>query len=346
MTFPHRLLDFIRAHREELTLSVYVESAPADPAARRNWWVRLRQGLHDVRESLANAPGDERDAFERCAAAVLARRPVGDVPASGHGWACFTAASGELLDLDLPDAAETSVTWGPGARVVPYLRVATEAHALVAWVDDLHCRLARWTDGALHPLGAVEEEASREGDIDARQRHRDEAAERILTEARRRIAQLAEPHVPILLGGAAHASARLLDLLPDHLATRTVIAPELAMHLGDGAALPLIHTKLHDFDETVRARRVTELREMAHARGRAAVGLAPARAAADIGALAELIFSEHAWRQHPEAIEDLVQRALVEGADVAVAPGASGHPLDGEGDGVIAGLRFPLPVPR
>ena len=39
MMFPHPLLDFVRAHREELTLSVYIEAAPTDPAARRNWQI-------------------------------------------------------------------------------------------------------------------------------------------------------------------------------------------------------------------------------------------------------------------------------------------------------------------
>lgn len=346
MMFPHPLLDFVRAHREELTLSVYIEAAPTDPAARRNWRVRLRQGLHDVRDALVNASADERDVFERCAANVLARLPSGDAPAADLGWACFAAASGDVLDLHLRDAAETSVSWGPGAQVVPYLRVATEARALVVWVDHLHLRVARWMDGTLHPLAALEVEASRDGDTDALQRHRDEASERLLVDARHHIARFAEAHTPILIGGAAETSARLLDLLPDHLATQATLVPGLVMHLSDGASLPVIHATLHEMDATLRSRRVTELREMAHARGRATLGLAPARAAADIGALAELIFSERAWRQQPQAIEDLVQRALVEGADVAVASAATAFPLDGEGDGVIAGLRFPLPARR
>ena len=44
--------------------------------------------------------------------------------------------------------------------------------------------------------------------------------------------------------------------------------------------------------------------------------------------------------------EDLVQRALFEGADVSVQPSIPGMPLDGETDGVIAGLRFPIPSMR
>ena len=87
MYIPEELLRFVRAHRDELTLSVYVESVPADPAARRNWRVRLRQGLNEAREKLSLVPQDEHDAFERCVAEVSSRIPAGETPHSRTGWA-------------------------------------------------------------------------------------------------------------------------------------------------------------------------------------------------------------------------------------------------------------------
>lgn len=139
MGFPRVLLDFVRAHRDEWTLSVYTEAAPTDPAARRDWRLRLRQGLTDVRDSLAHTSSEERLAFERCAADVVSRSPSGDAPAGPDlGWACFAAASGAVIDLRLRDATETSVTWGPGARVLPYLRVAADARAPEVGVDPPH----------------------------------------------------------------------------------------------------------------------------------------------------------------------------------------------------------------
>ena len=366
MFFPDALLDFVRAHRDELTLSVYIEAAPADPAARRNWRVRLRQGLNDVRDSLRSAPADEQDAFERCAAAVLACLPNGDAEGTSLGWACFAAASGEHLCANLRDTTETAVSWGPGARVVPYLRVATEPSALVVQVDRLHARVGRWVEGVLEPLARFEAELTYEtgshmGDAphpgfhggtrgrtrtDEEQRMRTEASQKMLAQVRLRVVTLAGRHEPVLIGGASEAAGRLLDELPHPLAGRAMIVPDLAMQLSDGAAAPLIRAALHDFDTALRTRRVTELREMAHAHGRATMGLQPARAAADLGALAELIFSERAWRQHPQEIEELVQRALAEGAEVALAPALPDLPLDGDADGVIAGLRFPLPTMR
>jgi hypothetical protein len=366
MYFPADLLTFIRAHRNELTLSVYVEAAPHDPAARRNWRVRLRQGLNELRVTLSAGPADELDAFERCAADVLERLPAGDTSPATHGWACFATASGDVFATGLPDATETNVSWGPGARVVPYLRHITVGHALVVRIDREHARIQRWHEGALDPLVVLEADTTHDvgthmGDAprqgfhggtrgrtgaDEDQRQKRDATERLLAEVRARVVALVDEHEPVLIGGAGVSSGHLLDLLPELVATRAVVVPALIMTLSDAAALPVIHDALIALDSTSRMRRVTELRELAHARGRAAVGFAPASAAADLGAIAELIFSERAWRQHPDEIEDLVRRALMEGANVTLAPSSPGMPSDVDTDGVIAGLRFPLPASR
>ena len=366
MHFPDDLLTFIRAHRDELTLSVYIEAAPSDPAARRNWRVRLRQGLNEVRDSLECAPADEQDAFELCAAEVMGRLPNGDTAPATHGWACFAAASGEAFATTLPDSTETNVTWGPGAVIVPYLRHMSDGRALAVRIDREHATIQRCHDGGLETLARLDAEsphdvgthmgdAPRQGfhggtrgrtGADEEQRQKLEASERLQAEVRARILALVEAHEPVLIGGAATASAHLLDLLPDILANRAVLVPALVMPLTDTAALGIIHDALIALDSTMRMRRVTELRELSHAHGRAAVGYAPARAAADLGAIAELIFSERAWRQHPDQIEDLVQRALFEGASVVLAPTFPNTPYDRETEGIIAGLRFPLPTTR
>ncbi len=329
MSLPTQLLEFLRAHRDELTLSVYIEAAPADPAARRNWRVRFRQGLSDVRSSLDSALRDERDAFERCAAAVLEQLPDG-AEVGGHGWACFATAGGDLLTIAMPEVAETSVTWGVGARVVPYLRSGADSDALVVWIDREHARIAHWHDGALEPKASFTAGHPAEPGT--------------LAHAAQRVAALAAPAEPLLIGGVKEAAEQFIASLPAHLATRATTVPTLGMHSSDGAAAAAITEALREHDRSSHERRAQALREQAHVNGHAAVGIAPARSAADLGAIAELIFSERAWRQHPLEIEELVQRALAGGADVALVPAAPGAPLDGDADGVIAGLRFPLPV--
>jgi hypothetical protein len=366
MYLPDDLLKFLREHRDELTLSVYIEAAPTDPAERRNWRVRLRQGIADVRDTLASAPADEQDAFERCAADVLQRLPNGDTPPATHGWVCFTTAGGDAFATHLADATETNVAWGPGARVVPFLLHLTEGRAMIVRIDREHARIQRWNDGVLEPLATLKAERVRDvgthmGDSPARgyhsgtrgrtgtdeeQRQKLEATERLMNDTRDRLIELLEAHEPLLIGGASGAEKHLLESLPDRIAARATIVPALTMALADGPALPVIHEALVAFDDRIRHQRVTELREMAHTRGRAAFGYEPARAAAELGAIAELIFSERAWRQHPDEVESLVQRALFEGASVVLAPATPGAPLDGDAEGIIAGLRFPIPAAR
>ena len=116
MYLPDGLRRFVRAHRDEPTLSAYVETAPADPAARRIWRVLRRQRINDLRDALGSAPADESDAFERCATEVIARLPHGDALPTITGWACFASASGETLEVILPEPVETTVRWGPGVR--------------------------------------------------------------------------------------------------------------------------------------------------------------------------------------------------------------------------------------
>lgn len=343
MYVPDHLLAFIRAHRDELTLSVYTESAPADPAARRNWSIRLRQGLGDVHATLEAAPADEQDAFDRCVAAVLQHLPTGGTPPSTHGWACFATAGGESFATSLPDATETNVSWGPGIRVVPFLLHLTERHALVVRIDREHGIIQRWHDGTLATVDTRDAEHSGTNDD---QWTKLEASERLATMIRARVLALVEAHEPVLIGGADASGAHLLVTLPDILKARAIVVPALQMSQDDTAVLPIVHDAVVALDATVRMRRVTELREMAHVRGHAAVGYAPARAAADLGAIAELIFSESAWRKHPDEIEDLVQRALLEGASIVLAPTVGTAPFDGDGEGIIAGLRFPLPALR
>ncbi|MEY3701186.1 MAG: hypothetical protein RI891_478, partial [Gemmatimonadota bacterium] len=144
MRLPADLVRFVRDHRDLPTLSVYVEASPADPATRHAWQVKLRKGINDIRHTLAQAARPERDAFERCATAVLDRLPQEDAPPSTMGWVCFATAKGETVAREIPDIRETSAHWGLGPQIVPYLLVATDTHALIVQADRGHARIGRW----------------------------------------------------------------------------------------------------------------------------------------------------------------------------------------------------------
>jgi hypothetical protein len=363
MHLPDDLVRFVRDHRDLPTLSVYVEASPQDPAARHAWQVKLRKGINDIRHALARADRREREAFERSATALLDRLPQEDAPPSTMGWVCFATANGETVAREIPDVRETSAHWGIGPQIVPYLLVATDTHALVVQADRGHARIGRWEGEQLvaleqfeteqvHGIGPTMGRPAKSGfhsgtrgatGADEEQRIKQDATEKMLAQVRHRIPLLAQPHEPILIGGSTDATTALVDGLPAPVQERTRVVPHLtlATHGGDLAAV--IHTTLHLDATQWRRGRVESLRDTARANGKAVEGLKYAQKAAEMGALAELIFSESAWRHQPEVIEQLVHRAMLEGAMVAADPSGAGSILDGINDGVIAGVRFAIP---
>lgn len=363
MRLPDDLVRFVRDHRDLPTLSVYVEASPSDPATRRAWQVKLRKGLNDIRHALARADRTERDAFERCATAVLDRLPQEDAPPSTMGWVCFATSTGETVVREIPDIRETSAAWGMGPQVVPYLLVATDTHALIVQADRGHARIGRWEGEHLvaleqfeseqvHGIGPTMGRPAKAGfhsgtrgatGADEEQRIKQDASEKMLAQVRHRIPVLAKPNEPILIGGSTDATTALLADLPTPVRERTRVVPDLSLATHGGDLASVIHRTLHVDAAQWRTKRVESLRDVARANGKAVEGLHRVQTAAQMGALAELIFSESAWRQQPVVIEQLVHRAMLEGAMVAAEPKGDGAALNGVPDGILAGLRFPLP---
>ncbi|MBX3175083.1 MAG: hypothetical protein KF709_11765 [Gemmatimonadaceae bacterium] len=361
MTSWNELLRFTRAHQGELTLSVYIASAPADPGERQSWLVMLRNELNAISDGMEDSPAEEREAFGRCVAKLFEQLPAQGTMPRDHSWAFFAAAGGDDLALSLPRGVETSVHWGLGARVVPFLRVAEPEEALVVQVDRQGARLSRFAYGEFgEPVLLEAEEVDEVGPhmsapsrtgfhggtrgtpgADEAQRQRREATDRLHSSVVRRVAAMAELRMPILIGGAPDAAVHVLEALPAATRERAILAPDLRM----GAPrdyLDEIRAALHALHARQQEERVTALRDLALAGGKAAIGYPVAERAAQMGAIAELIFSTEAWRQHPLEIESLVRRALVDGAEVEVLEPTVAAAMDGTADGIITGLRFPL----
>jgi hypothetical protein len=354
-----KLSEFLSAHRDTPTLSVYLEAAPADPAEGRAVALRLREALDEVRDAGIRAPASERVALAACIEDLIEALPSAEHRSRRRGWAFFRCADGARLVIDTPPAVETSVAWDTGPRVVPFLRAAEPESALVVQVDREHARLSLLHDDVVDEIVAIA--ADRVEDVgphmsagptpgfhrgthgragaDEAQRQRREATERLLATAARRTATLAEDALPVVIGGSAEMTKRFVAALPPALAGRSLVLETLRLGAAD-KALPEILEALRALQQRERAAHVAELRDSALAHGRAAFGFERAQRAAEMGAVAELIFSEQAWRTHPAEIEALVHRALGGGASVAWLPDADG--VAPEWDGVIAGLRFSL----
>ena len=360
MQIPAELLAFVREHEATPTLTAYVESTPADPAARRRWRVLLRQGLQAVRDSL---PQDELETFTQCEADLLVRLPSSDDLPMPGGAVYFCAAGGAALALPLSDIAnETEVTWGVGPRLVPFLRTAISTECLVVRLDLEHVQFERWREDSLTTLATLEAERAHEigprmGDAprqgfhsgtrgftraDEEQRQREDGHERLRARALELLGTFAGSQLPIVLGGPPEASSRFLASLGPELAERTIVAPSLTIRTSRSAMDGVVRSALARQGSMERQRRVRSLLEQVHTGGRAARGFEEALAAADAGAIAELIFTERAWRQDSQTIEVLIRRTLLARGEVSwAAPGGTAV-LDGEADGILVALRFPL----
>lgn len=364
MIVPADLRRFVREHRDDLTLSVYVESTPPDPAERRNWQVLVRQGVVQARASMADAPQEEHDAFDRCAERVIERLPEINAPRGEGGWACFCTADGDLLEVEVPESGETSVAWGLGARIVPYLRAAEDEDALVVHLDREKARVSKFERSALREIFSLGADAPHApvrhmGDTpragfhagqrgvaatDDLQRQRREATERLFHNVQRKLATPGQEALPIVVAGTPETTAHFINSLPSTMAERCVVASSL--HAGSTGAevTGAVRAALRVLRSRAQSQRVNALQDSAFSDGKAALGIDDARRAADLGAIAELMFSDRAWKENPREIESLVQRALAEGAEVTFANSGAVESANGEANGVVAGLRFPIPT--
>ncbi|WKW11645.1 hypothetical protein Strain138_000902 [Pseudogemmatithrix spongiicola] len=353
------LAQFLAANRHAPTLSVYLEAAPADPAEGRAVALRLREAIERLREPSTERPVAEREALEGCLAELIEAMPSAEHRSRRQGWAFFRTAAGAQLVIETPPRVETSAAWDIGPRVVPFLRAAEPESALLVQIDRARARLGLYHDGVVDAI--VELEADRVSDVgphmsagpapgfhrgthgragaDEAERQRRDASERLLVTTVRRVTALAEDALPVVVGGAVETVKRFVAALPRALADRTAVVATLRMGPAD-AAIPEIGEALRAMRQREQAAHLADLRDAAAARGRAALGFERAQRAAEVGAIAELIFSDTAWRAHPAEIEALVHRALTSGASVEWTPLDDGDAP--QADGVVAGLRFSL----
>jgi len=357
-------MDFLRAHRDEPTLSVLVEGTAPDPGARRAWRVRLRQALADIRKQLDAHTPDDRTAFERCEADLLQHLPADGSAPSPAGWAYFHAASGESLALSLAqEDLPTTARWGVGPAIVPLLGAARPERALVLMIDLEHATLERWTGPARETLVTLEadtdaETAPKMGSVprqgfhggtrgstrtDDAQRQRASAQERLRLCALEALVTHDDGHVALVIGGAPTAVARLLSALAPTMTDRAVEAPGLGLHTAAHEAREAVSRALDALQVRLGRAQTAAILDAAHSTPRGAFGLAATRAAARLGAIDALLFSEAAYRADPEGVEEVVRHALAAGASVECAPHTALGSAADPADGLAATLRFPVP---
>ena len=140
-----RLAEFLAAHSNTPTLSVYLEAAPTDPAESRAVSLRMRDALEGVRAELKDAPRAVQRALDDCITDLIDVIPSAEHRSRREGWAFFRTVDGDRLIIDAPHRVETSAAWDIGPRVIPFLLAAEPESALVVQLDREHARI-----GLLH----------------------------------------------------------------------------------------------------------------------------------------------------------------------------------------------------
>jgi hypothetical protein len=247
-----------RELRDELVLSVYIDGAVEDPAAKRGWRSQLDQALRDVRARSATMPEAERSAFERCAR-LLMEQIAGMIGAIGApGWAAFITEAGVAHASRLAVSAPTRIWWGTGMRVSPYIRALKHTKPVVIVLADAsEARVYRYLGGRLEVLKPVEAHARKEpayhlGHPPREQFHsgtrgstgHDEAhdavevaTERMLGEVSDRAVRYAQRDGYVMVGGIPRVRAQAKRMLETQVDGRVLEVWNLDVHTTESEIL-------------------------------------------------------------------------------------------------------------
>lgn len=335
-------------------LTVYLNGADPDPsvrAARRAW---LDRQLAEQRASLAGRSHEEREAFAH-AVATLERLLAEDAadPRPAPGWVAWIPADGAPAAERLPVPVPSLVRWDATARVAPYAAAAARnVPVLAVVVDSRRARLYRVVDGQAEHVETLRAPALERDDYrqhggarggtstdDAERRHR-AATERLLADLARWLERHAASGEWVALGGVAETARRAFALLPPSLADRVLVQPGLHLYAvaadvtREALAAAATLRDMRDIDYVGR------LRDRAGADELAALGDAGTERALAEQAVGELVLTEPLVAAEPERVEQLVRRALAQGAAVHVVSGPAAARLTEASEGTAALLRF------
>jgi hypothetical protein len=355
------LVSLEKTLRDVTVLSVYVNGAIADVAARGKWRTELRNALDAIEASLAGASHAEKEAFaatrRRVEESVDGFAPGQDAP----GWMGFFTADAVHHAGVVPVAVPTMATWTTGASVTPSLRVLKESRPmLVVVADSSAARIYRYADRSISLVDSIEREAhvdtpyhmgrpapqgfssgtrGRTG-TDAAQRELRKATETLVADLGSRVEKLAGDDAWVVIGGIPVVAAALRTRLGQPLAARSILVP-LDVH----ATEPVLAEAAREAASGLRAQQDLESVEQIVAataeHGLGAVGLENIDRALLNGQVRELYLTSAFLRDHPQEAEAAIRSAFDEGAIVEHVSGEGALKLDSAG-GIGARLRFAI----
>jgi Bacterial archaeo-eukaryotic release factor family 10 len=359
------LVTLERSLRETLVLSVYLDGTADDFAEQRAWRTRLDHSLKDLRSWLADSSHAEREMFERCVAYLEKELTPLSRGVGSRGWVAFITGEGVRHAGRLPVPMPTMAVWSTGPSVASYIRALKQTRPVVVIVADARkAALYRYDQGALERVHtihahAVAGPAAHMGDAprigfhpgvrgttgsDAAQRSLLAGTNRMFNKVADEAVKLAGADGWILTGGIPHASADLVQLMAHSAPGRVSAIDSLDIHASEAeiaAAAEQGASALRDASDLAK---IEDIIGRADGDGFVALGPVAARDALDHSSVRELYMTHSFIEDHSADAEDIVRKALAQGALVEEVSREAAQRLKASG-GMAARLRYRRPAP-
>ena len=355
------LVKFERSLRDTPVLSVYLESAVADPAAQHTWRVRLDHELEALRAKLADASHQERERFEACVRTLWLTLASDAAPGGAPGWGAFITPDGLRHASRLLAPTPILATWGLGAAVAPYLRALREDRpVVVAVLDARKASVYTYRTGTLDRVASLHAHhhaaaPAHMGDAprlgfhsgtrgvagrDALQRTRRAGTSRMLGEVVERVTALAGDDGWIVLGGIARVVAHAARPL-EAAGARVLSLDSLDVHASTAQIAEAARQGASTLREAWTRRQLDEIAAEARAGGLGVLGREATERALERASVRALFVSERFLAEHAADAPAIERAALDQDASVEEVTRDPARELDTHG-GIAALLRFKL----
>lgn len=352
-----------KALRDEMVLSVAIDSGVNDPAQLHAWQRAAIDTIESAGAERADAPKSEREALARASELVRLALPSTPADVGGGAWIALATPTRVALAGAVPGRIASRADWARGPHVGHALGALTGPNStLAALVDSVSASVYRCTadridrlvrlhahvgDSQPTHMGGQPRQGFHPGTrgrtaAEAATHARREGHRRMLAEAVDRAERLAGREGVIVVGGEQSSARELASMLEARCPQRVVRADYLRIGASESEIGAMA---MEAACEVERARQQTAVRrvlERAGAGGRGAAGWDAVSRALDQGAVRELLVTTTALEAPVAGVdpERLVALALAEGAAVSVLEGATAAALDRQSGGVAAELRF------
>ena len=138
------LAELLESFGDRHVLSVYLAAESTDPAARRSWFIRLKNRTRDERDRLRREASGQLSSFDLAVAHVEEALSAFSGFLPDRGWVGFATPAGLHLADTLPVPPPELLAWDIGPRLTPYVRNLKLRRPVVAvLIDSRSARLFR-----------------------------------------------------------------------------------------------------------------------------------------------------------------------------------------------------------